>query len=122
MRQEDMATVTATRSTTQAQTRKPARKPVRTVRLFRYGDKAVLVINQQFSPSRGQLDTYALESIPSEMGGRGFLLTKEDGSSYCVSLSGADSTCECKGHLQHGHRTVCKHLAALTALAAAGKL
>ena len=107
-----MNTVTATRSTRQA------RKPARTVRFFQYGDKAVLVINQQFSATRGQLDTYALEPIPADFG-RGLLLTKEDGSSYCVNLSGPDSTCDCRGFESHGH---CKHIEGLTALAAAGKL
>ena len=113
-----MATVTATRSTTQAQPRKAARKPARTVRLFQYGDKSVLVINQQWSATRGQLDTYALEPLPSDFG-RGLLLTKEDGSSYCVNLSGPDSTCDCRGFESHGH---CKHTAGCLALVAAGKL
>ena len=31
-------------------------------------------------------------------------------------------SCECKGHLQHGHKTVCRHLACVRALIAAGKL
>ena len=104
-----MATVVASPKT---------RKPARTVRLFHYGDKAVLVINQQWSATRGQLDTYAVESIPSDFG-RGFVLTKEDGSSYCVNLSGPDSRCDCLGFEKHGH---CKHAESLLALTVAGKL
>jgi hypothetical protein len=51
--------------------------------------------------------------------GRGLLLTKPDGTNYCVNLAGPDRSCDCKGFEQHGH---CKHTESLLALAAAGKL
>jgi hypothetical protein len=38
----------------------------------------------------------------------------EDGRPYAINL--VDGTCECVGHLRHGHRTVCRHLASLRAL------
>lgn len=57
--------------------------------------------------------------------GRGFRLEKfgaEGGDTYHVNLSAEGNRCECLGHLRHGHRTVCRHVAALTNLTEAGKL
>ena len=80
--------------------------------------KAVLVIRVRLSKTREQTDAYTLEPIPSDFG-RGLLLLKQDGTSYAVLLSGPDSTCDCKGHTQHGH---CKHVESLLALQQRGKL
>ena len=68
--------------------------------------------------TRGQLDSYTLESIPSDFG-RGLLLHKPDGTSYSVCLSGPDSACDCKGFESHVH---CKHVESLLALQQRGKL
>jgi hypothetical protein len=38
---------------------------------------------------------------------------------YHVCLAGADSTCDCKGHLHHGN---CRHVEGLAALQNAGRL
>jgi hypothetical protein len=43
-----------------------------------------------------------------------------DCPSYDVDLHAG--SCECKGHLRWGHRTRCRHLAALLALEGAGRL
>ena len=94
-----MATVTKPR---------PRSKPARFCKLARVGD-----------PRRADvLDTYTVEPLPAEYG-RGLLLTKPDGASYCVNLSGPDSTCDCRGFENHGHS---KHVEGLLALAAAGRL
>jgi len=68
--------------------------------------------------TRGQLDSYTLESIPSDLG-RGLLLHKHDCTSYAVCLSDPDSECDCKGFESHGH---CKHVESLLALQQRGKL
>jgi hypothetical protein len=61
---------------------------------------------------------YDLREIRADYG-RGFELTKADGTVYAVNLDGLASCCDCKGHTQHGH---CKHVDSLTALEAAGRL
>jgi hypothetical protein len=63
-------------------------------------------------------DGYDLHEIAADYG-RGFEVTKADRTIYHVCVDGLCSSCDCKGHTRHGH---CKHLDALTALAAAGKL
>ena len=100
------------------QRRKPARfcKMVRNPSGFGYD---VLVIRQERPKSADLLDAYAVEAFPSHMGERGIELTKGDGTAYHVNLSGADSTCDCKGFTSHGH---CKHVESLLALQQRGKL
>jgi hypothetical protein len=55
-----------------------------------------------------------------------FIATQTTGSPdhYDVTVRPADGsgTCECRGHLRWGHKTVCKHRAALLALHRSGKL
>ena len=107
-----MSETTATRPVRQR------RKPERFCKLSRVGKDVVLVIRVKLSKTREQLDSYTLESIASDHG-RGLLLHKADGTSYAVRLSGPDSTCDCKGHVAHGH---CKHVESLLALQERGKL
>jgi hypothetical protein len=67
---------------------------------------------------------YYVRSIPSDFG-RAFRWEKfsvEGGETYHVNLDGEPGTCECKGHLAHGHKTVCKHIACSRKLIAEGKL
>lgn len=69
-------------------------------------------------------DEYDVLSIGSDFG-TAFEVTKHGGETYhvCLNWDGAgNSTCDCKGHMQWGHKTVCRHVAALTALKNAGKL
>lgn len=62
---------------------------------------------------------YLMTEIGSDFG-RAFAVEKaEDGTVYHVLLDGAESSCECMGHLRHGH---CKHVSGLSALIDAGKL
>jgi hypothetical protein len=63
-------------------------------------------------------DLYDLAALTTDYG-RGFQLTKADGTTYHVVLDGLCSACDCKGHTKHGH---CKHLDSLSALEAAGRL
>ena len=104
-----MATVTKSRTHS---------KPARFCKLATVGEATILLIRQRFPRRADALDTYTVEPLPADYG-RGLLLTKPDGTSYCVNLAGPDSTCDCRGFENHGH---CKHTASLLALAAAGKL
>jgi hypothetical protein len=104
--------------------RQPRQKTARSVRLlsrthgmYELPDVATVEITMSTSGQRigSRTDTfrYVVEPIPADFG-RGFQVTREDTSeTYAVNLNGRQSTCECKGHLQHGH---CKHTAGLQAL------
>jgi hypothetical protein len=93
---------------------------VRTCRLSTtHAGTLALTIRQQQGTQAVQVDVYYLEPIPSQLGGRGLILHKHDCTSYCVRLDGKDSECDCKGFTRFHH---CKHVEALTALQAAGKL
>jgi len=110
-------------SETTPNTPKPQqRKPRRFCKLLRNGPAVVFRIRQVYSKARQTLDFYALEGVPSQIGGRGFLLVKEDGTSYHARLDGNDSTCDCRGQTRWGHKNPCKHIGALLALQVAGKL
>jgi hypothetical protein len=98
------------------------KKPTRFTRLIHNGPAVVLRIRQVYSPKHETLDYYTLESVPAQIGGRGFLLVKEDGTSYHARLDGNDSTCDCPGQEQWGHLDPCKHIAALLKLQHQGKL
>jgi hypothetical protein len=67
---------------------------------------------------------YRLTSLAADFG-TAFRLQKlvSGAEVYDVNLLPAGrSTCECLGHLRHGHRTVCKHIALLSRLQQLGKL
>ena len=66
---------------------------------------------------------YFLSPVAADFG-RGFLLEKvlpEEGEpeAYHLNLDAERSTCECRGHLRHGH---CKHVDGLAALITQGKI
>jgi hypothetical protein len=65
-------------------------------------------------------DFYSVRPIPSDWG-TAYQMAKlpEESEPYGVCLAGADSTCDCKSHLRHGH---CRHVEGLTALTNAGRL
>jgi len=78
--------------------------------------------------TRGPLTVaYRLERIPTELGGVAFQLSKahqggaDEPEVYHVLLNGRDTSCTCAGHSYGGGRP-CKHISALEALTAAGKL
>jgi hypothetical protein len=66
------------------------------------------------------IEEYTVSRIASDFG-TGFQLDKIgwDETNYHVNLDGKSSTCDCKGHLQHGH---CKHCDGLQALVNHDKL
>src|SRR3954454_25368764 len=87
---------------------------LRTVRLTTTdAGTSALVIRQKQGNQAEQVDAYFLEPIPSQMGGRGLILHKHDGTSYCVRLDGSDSSCDCKGFTRYSH---CKHVESLLEL------
>src|SRR5262245_26281119 len=108
-----MSETTATRTPRQRQPKQ------RTCRLTQTSGGAALVIRQQQGQQAPQTDVYYLEPIVCQLGGRGLILHKHDGTSYCVRLDGTDSECDCKGFEAHGH---CKHCENLLALQQRGKL
>jgi hypothetical protein len=99
--------------------RKPRPKPARSIRLKvkpsaqgRCGIVSIAV---------GQDTTdYILNVIPADWG-QGFELDNLDNAElYHVNLDGqGHDSCDCKGHLRHGH---CKHSEGIRALVKAGKL
>jgi len=113
-----------------AKQRKPRPRPARSIRILEqptadtdnWGALEITV---------GKVtDRYLLHFIPTDFAGAlafeveklaSDLTTLEQ---YHVLLAGPGEhdTCECKGHLQHGHKTVCKHVAGIKALRAAGQL
>ena len=112
-------------TTTQVRKPRQRRPKVRTVNLLLpigpLNINGVLRITED-----GQETLFFVDRLASEVGGAGFRLTKfeqhqrgDEDAAYHVLLDGERSTCECKGHLRHGR---CRHVAALAALQAAGKL
>ena len=76
---------------------------------------------RQVQPSGGEsLDTYLFAEIASDTdAARAFSLTKSDGTVYHTEVTTCTRSCDCKGHLRHGH---CKHADAIAALMEAGRL
>src|SRR5262245_27925329 len=112
-------------------TRTPAprqrRKPARSLRLYgQAGDELrVLQIREG-----DKLSHFYVREIPAACA-RGFRLERylseqvaDRPNSYDVLIAPrqSDDLCECPGHLRWGHRTVCRHRAALRALMAEGRL
>jgi hypothetical protein len=112
-----MATTTATAP---ARQRKPRPQPERRIRLcVRPDGTAPGVV--RITVGRLTAD-YFLTDLAADYG-RGFRVEKvgldADPVAYHVNVNGAERTCECPGHLSHGH---CKHADGLAALIAAGRL
>lgn len=106
-----------------ADTKKPARF-ARVVSRLACG--TLLVVLEDRRPRSSKLTHYYLERMEADYG-RAFRFRKfgtEGGEVYEVNIGGdgEPSSCECMGHLAHGHKTVCRHVAAARALLAAGKL
>jgi hypothetical protein len=85
-----------------------------------YGDFAVLTLTVGAKSTH-----YYLSRVPSDFG-IAYRLEKfgiEGADVYNVLLAAdGNHVCECLGHLKHGHKTRCKHVASLLALRAAGRL
>ena len=105
-----------------ARQRKPRPKPARSIWLVLAPTHTMPGICR-ITVRRGrtvEATDYHLAGIPSDFG-RAFRLVKILGehTGYHVNLDGERSSCECKGHLAHGH---CKHVDGLAALVRAGRL
>lgn len=98
---------------TTTKSRKPRAKQPRTV----------TVLTRPVAGSEGKLlitegkvsDVYFVREVPTDFPGRAFRVEKfgmDAGESYDCHI-GPAPTCECKGHVYHGH---CRHVEALTAL------
>jgi hypothetical protein len=95
----------------------------RTCRLDTFDGHRVLSI-RQLTGRRGEETRYHLSEVPCDFG-RGFELSKAscDGpETYHVHLDATGDACTCLGNLRWGHKTVCKHVAAVKALIAAKRL
>jgi hypothetical protein len=106
---------------------RPRVKPARFVRvLSRFSNGQILVEIEDRYPRSYKLTHYYLTSLPADFG-RAFRFSKfacEGGEEYHVNVGGEGepASCDCLGHLKHGHKTVCRHVACTRALIAAGKL
>ena len=104
-------------------TRKPAPKKARSLRLLKWDAttlKGVLAITEGKESA-----VYSIEQIDAGYAERAFRLAKLSSvcsepvgieSPYCVALERQGNSCECMGHLRHGHKTVCRHIAAVSKL------
>jgi hypothetical protein len=111
---------TATAPVKQARVRKPRPKPARHVGISVRPSEVNPFFVLRIAEGK-QLDYYTAKPIPSDWG-TAFEMTKLGSGQevpYHVCLAGADSVCDCKGHLRHGH---CRHVEGLNALKNAGRL
>ncbi len=113
---------------------KPARKPrpkkerfarVLSPRLLS-GDMLVEVLERTSPTAEPTYTCYYVREISADFG-RAFRWEKfvcQGGEVYHVNVGDDNhpASCECLGHLKHGHKTVCKHVACTHKLIAEGKL
>jgi 3-hydroxy-3-methylglutaryl CoA synthase len=85
----------------------------RTLRLTQTAGGPALVIRQQEGKGAVQVDAYFLSHTADAV-----IFSKHDGTRYKVT----SATCDCPGHKHYGHKTVCRHRAAVAKLIALGKL
>jgi hypothetical protein len=78
-------------------------------------------------------DLYAFRRLPSDVGtlysvakvvqADDLGIEYDEPYAVCLDANGEGKhSCECKGHLRHGHKTQCRHVAGLLALRSSGKL
>ena len=111
-----MATTTRTPAPRQ---RKPRPKPARSIRLCVKPDGQSAGVVRVTVGKEAQ--DYILTEFRADFG-RGFLVEKvsfDAPAAYHVNIDDERRSCECPGHVQHGH---CKHSDGLAALIAAGRL
>jgi hypothetical protein len=110
-------------------TRKPRAKKIRELTVLSTslpsGDKLVEICERSSPTAEGHLTHFYVREIPADFG-RGFRWEKfqhQGGEIYHVNIGDEShpASCECLGHLHHGHRTVCRHVAGSRALIAEGK-
>lgn len=94
--------------------------------LSRFESGTLLVEIEDRRPTTSVRTHYYVSAIPADFG-RGYRFEKfacQGGEVYAVNVgdAGEPASCECLGHLRHGHKTVCRHVAAAKALVEAGKV
>jgi hypothetical protein len=93
----------------------------RTCRIQQIGAVRILWI------TAGKTSTaYRLEAIQSQIGGKGFKLTKADqgdgaNEAYSVLVDGVNSSCDCKWGC-YGKGKACRHIAALQMLVTTNRI
>lgn len=107
--------------------RKPRTKPPRKVRLEGLANEVMVITDGEGAAAKEV--RYHLSPLAADFGlafsVRKFTADGGNGTAYDVCLGGGPGNsdiCGCKGHLQHGHRTVCRHVAALRALLTHGRV
>jgi hypothetical protein len=106
-----------------ARTAAPKKTRTATV-LSKFDNGTTLVEITERGPRSVSVSLYCVAPLASDYG-KAFQWTgiaKKAGSNYAACLDGKASSCDCLGHLQHGRKTVCRHLACTRALLEAGKL
>ena len=99
--------------------RKPRTKPARSIRLCIAPSPLNAGVVRITIGHKSQ--DYLLNEVEGSAAfGRGFLVEKiGHEESYHVNIDHDNRTCECEGHITHGH---CKHADGLAALIAAGRI
>jgi hypothetical protein len=109
---------------TQVRCARTTRRFARVLARLESGELMVAVEDRR--PTTSKFSHYYVAPMSADYG-RAFKFEKfgvEGGDVYAVNLGGdgEPATCECLGHLRHGHKTVCRHIASARALIEAGKL
>jgi hypothetical protein len=113
-----MSAATATR---------PRTKPARSCRFYLAGeDGLALLLITEGKGETAKTKGYFLREFSSPLG-RAFkfeTFTTDGGNVYEVLLTtdGKHDSCECLAFLKHGHKTECRYLACLKALATRGRI
>jgi hypothetical protein len=95
---------------------------IRTVRLARTDGGLALVIREQAEGGPLKVDAYYLTELPARAPDRRFVLSKHDTTRYEVLLRGAGGSCTCPWGRYGASRKPCRHVDAVRALVARGKL
>ena len=97
-------------------------KTERSVKVLTIANRTVLAITD-----KKKTTFYRLEAIKSQLGGRGFQLTKADAGEgkseeYETLIDGQHSTCSCPWGTYKPNQKPCRHVAALSAVLSKGQL
>jgi hypothetical protein len=95
---------------------------LRTVRLTRTDGGPALVIREQAEGGPLRVEAYYLSELPARAPDRRIALVKSDTTRYEVWLRGAAGSCTCPWGRYGAGRKPCRHIDAVRALVARGKL
>jgi len=105
-------------------TRKPRQPKQRKIGVIEPHVPHALLEIVESNSKTAKAEYYLCEERTPGWGTVAYRLEKFDGTTYDVLIDDQSGhhACDCPGHVQHGHKTRCKHVAGLLALRAAGKL